>query len=311
MPELELATLPTFTLENGEVLRNAKIGYRVAGSLNAQRSNAILYPTWFMGTSEDLFNYGATDPIDTEKYFVIVMDALGNGVSSSPSNYPEFPSITIGDMVTAQHKLLMEILKVEHLHAVIGTSMGGMQTYEWLTRFPNFMDRAIPLVGSPQLGSYDRLLWKTQLEAIALARQGGNGADAKPLVGMIDALALHTPEYHARRTPRSQAAAFITAAQASGANDINNKAAQLNAMLAHDVSRNFDGSMEHAAAAVKARVLSIVDLQDHMVTPDPAIRFAALIGAESIELDTYCGHMTTFCEKKIIEEAVVEFLEQP
>ena len=310
-PKLELATLSVLKLESGARLKNARIGYRVAGTLNADRSNAILYPTWFTGSSQDLFDYGAIDAIDTERFFVIVVDALGNGISSSPSNYENYPGITIGDMVTSQHQLLTEELGIERLHAVVGTSMGGMQVYEWITRFPNFMERAVPLVGSPQLASYDRLLWKTQLAAIALARKGGNEQEAKPLVGMIDALALFTPEYHARRTPLSQSAAFITAAQAGGTSNMKDKAAQLHAMLAHDISREFGGSMERAAAAVKAQVLNIVDLQDHMVTPGPAIRFSALIGAQSVELDTYCGHMTTLCEKRAIEEAIGDFLGQP
>ncbi|WP_066967326.1 alpha/beta fold hydrolase [Microbulbifer sp. Q7] len=310
-PPLKVATLDRFTLESGAVLKEAKLGYRTSGRLNAARNNAILYPTWFGGSSQDMYNYGAIDPIDTDKFFVIVVDALGNGVSSSPSNHENFPGITIGDMVKAQHQLLTQTLGITYLHAVVGTSMGGMQAFEWITQFPAFMDKAISLVGSPRLDTYDRLLWQTQLEAMALAEKSGDIQHAKAVVSMIDALALYTPEYHARRTPVSQAEEFIRTTQTSDKRDMRDKAAQLRAMLSHDISRNFDGSMAKAAAAVKAQVLNIVDQQDHMVTPRPAIRFSEQLGSETLELSTYCGHISSACAGGDINRAIRKFLATP
>ena len=144
----------------GEVLRDARIGYRTAGKLNAERSNGILFPTWFTGNTEQLFTTGAVAPVDTSRFFLIAVDALANGTSSSPSNTDgqagqAFPMVTIRDMVNSQRRLLTEVLGVRHLHAVMGISMGGMQTFEWITAYPGFMDRAVPIVGSPRLGSYD------------------------------------------------------------------------------------------------------------------------------------------------------------
>jgi homoserine O-acetyltransferase len=69
---------------------------------------------------------------------VILVDALGNGLSSSPSNTSNFPDITIHDMVVAEHELLTRKLKISHLYAVMGISMGGMQTFEWLASYPDF-----------------------------------------------------------------------------------------------------------------------------------------------------------------------------
>ena len=83
--------------------------------------------------------------------------------------------------------------------------------------------------------------------------------------------------------------------------------AQLRAMLAHDVSRRVDGSMEKASV-VKARVVNVVGLADHMVTPQPAIHFAALLGAESIELTSDCGHLVTGCELDQFEKIIGSFL---
>lgn len=308
-PSLEIFALGDFELESGATLTDAKLGYRTSGTLDAEKSNAILFPTWFTGTSEDLFTTGAVDPIDTDRFFLITVDAFGNGVSSSPSNHSDFPRVTIGDMVHAQYRLIDEVFGIDRLHAVMGISMGGMQTFEWITRYPDAMTRAMPIVGSPRLGSYDVLLWEAQLEAIDLARQTGEVERAAPLVGMIHTLAIQTPDYHARRTPRSETAELLEIAKQGGSQTMEDRAVQLRAMITHDVSRRFDGSLEKAASVVEARVVNVVGLQDHMVTPQPAIRFAALLGAESIELDNHCGHMATLCDPERFVRAVHTFLQ--
>ena len=85
--ELQFASLGEFRLESGEVLRDCRIGYRTFGKLNASKSNAVLFPTWASGTSEQLkSNVGSGRLVDDATYYVIAVDALGNGVSSSPSN---------------------------------------------------------------------------------------------------------------------------------------------------------------------------------------------------------------------------------
>jgi len=129
-PPLVIADLGDLTFECGEILRGAKLAYRQAGQLNADKSNAIVFPTWFTGTSEDLFASGQLDAIDTERFFLIAIDAFGNGVSSSPSNHPDFPVVTIGDMVAAQYRLVREVLGIERLYAVMGISMGGIAIRE-------------------------------------------------------------------------------------------------------------------------------------------------------------------------------------
>ena len=105
-PALQFAELGDLELVGGDVLEDVRLGYRTAGELNADGSNAILFPTWFGGTSEQLL--GVWSPwIDTDRFFLVVVDALGNGVSTSPSNsaaHPgrSFPQIGIRDMVLAR-----------------------------------------------------------------------------------------------------------------------------------------------------------------------------------------------------------------
>ena len=106
---LEMGRLGDFRLESGAVIQDCQIGYRTFGMLNTQRSNAILFPTWFTGTSQELTGeIGPGKLVDPSQYFVIAVDALGDGVSSSPSNSTaqprmKFPEFSIRDMVAAEH----------------------------------------------------------------------------------------------------------------------------------------------------------------------------------------------------------------
>jgi homoserine O-acetyltransferase/O-succinyltransferase len=316
-PPLQRAELGDVRLESGATLLDAAITYRTAGTLNADRSNAILFPTWFTGTAEQLFAFDATGLVDTSRFFLITVDALANGASSSPSNSTrqpalDFPAVSIGDMVSAQHRMLTEVLGITHLHAVVGISMGGMQTFEWITAYPEFMDKAVSIVGTPRLPAYDLLLWHTQLAALELAE----GCDcqqeeALAVAGLLNLLAIQTPQFLAREFPREKTGELVQQGREGGAAmNIHDRAAQLRAMLAHDVSRSHGGAMERAAQGVNADLLVVASLQDRAVSPAPALEFAELVGAEVIELQNDCGHTALFCAPEA-GAAISEFLGRP
>jgi homoserine O-acetyltransferase len=317
--ELRFGELGDFKLASGEVIRECRIGYRTFGALNERKSNAILFPTWANGTSEQLKSAVAPGgSLGLSGYYVIAVDALSNGVSSSPSNSRlqprmKFPRFTVRDMVESQHALLTRVLHLDHVKAVIGMSMGGMQTFQWMVSYPGFMDVAIPIVGSPRLAPYDLMDWQTQIDAIVNDAGWKNGEytenPARVAEAEFGALLLTTPEHFNAHTTRQQVFEQLKATKSNTAGpDANNKIRQVQAMMALDVAESFGGSMEAAAAAVKAKVLVVVAKRDHVVTPGPALEFARMLKAEVLELENDCGHLASNCEEKRVAEALGRFL---
>jgi homoserine O-acetyltransferase len=316
--DLQLATLGDFKLESGEVIHDCRVGYRTFGTLNKDKSNVVLFPTWALGTTEQLVSsIGTGKLVDSAQYYVIAVDALANGVSSSPSNSQSqprmnFPKVTIGDMVNTQHELLTRVLHVNHVKAVMGISMGGMQTFQWMVLYPDFMDKAIPIVGSPRVTPYDMVFLRAQLRAITNDPGWNNGNytenPARVAEAEFFALILTTPDDYNKHMTRERVAGELDKAKGTKGFDSNDKIRQLEAILALDVSAPFGGSMERAAAVVKARVFVIAALKDRAVNPAPVLEFARLLHAKTLELDSDCGHLSPGCESQKVNPAVAEFL---
>jgi homoserine O-acetyltransferase/O-succinyltransferase len=155
MVDYEIFELGDFVLQKGATLRNAKLAYKTYGTLNADKSNVIVYPTWYSGQHYDNeWLIGDGMALDPKNYFIIVPNMLGNGLSSSPSNTPppydraRFPNITFYDNVRAQHKLVTEQFGIEKIALVTGWSMGGGQTYQWGVSYPDMVERILPFCGS-------------------------------------------------------------------------------------------------------------------------------------------------------------------
>jgi homoserine O-acetyltransferase len=295
--DLRFAELKDFKLTSGETAAQVKIGYRTYGALNAARSNAILWPTWFGGKSENLQQFVGKDKLlDPDRFFVILVDALSNGVSTRIEN------LTIRDMVRSQHRLLTEHFGISKLHAVIGISMGGMQSFEWAVAYPGFADRIVPIIGSPKLSTPDLLLWQAQLSAIEAAV--ANHIDPRavmPAVNAMQQFALRTPEYDALNGAEW---AKLKQSLSNPGNDPLDRAAQLRAMM----SQNLD--LKESVAKVRAKMLIVYAAQDHMVNPKTSIEFANLGGFATLNLNGNCGHMATSCEAARMTATVRAFLEQ-
>lgn len=317
--KLLIAHLGDFELENGSVIQDCKIAYRTFGQLNSEKSNVILFPTWFGGTSDHLAGLiGPGKLVDSTDYLIIAVDALGNGLSSSPSNSKfqpgrNFPEFSIHDMVRSQFLLLNTVLGIHKLDAIIGGSMGGMQTFDWLVSYPDFMEKAIPYVGSPQLTSYDLFLFTTQRVLLEMGLKQKCPQDS--LLGAVSAiqmLAAYTPKYFVEKNRREDFHAYFNKRfrEVSRVFTAENYIAQLKAMITHDISKYFQGSLEKAASAVKAKVLVIVSEQDHIINPQPALQFAQWINAQTMVLTNPCGHLAVGCEMEQVVEVVKQFLKE-
>ena len=318
-PEQKFAELEACPLESGQKIEGCRVGYRTFGTLDATRSNVVLFPTWFSGTTRPLVDIVPGKLVDTKRFFVVLVDALGDGVSTSPSNSRtqprlSFPRFTIRDMVESQRRMLTEVLGVTHLRAVMGISMGGMQAIEWGVTHPDFVDRIVPIVGTPQLTSNDLLLWTTELHALQddAAFKGGN-YDGRPLIRAVldlHALALTTPAYRAGETSRDAFPTWVGEREADTSFDWNDWHRQLEAMLAHDVTRAYGGSLDASAKRVKAKAMFVVAEHDHMVSPIPARAFARAMGerATVVTLDGPCGHLAPSCEAAKLASSVTAFL---
>ena len=199
----------------------------------------------------------------------------------------------------------------------MGISMGGMQAIEWGVEHPEMVDRIVPIVGTPQLTSNDLLLWTTELHALQsdVAFANGNYAGRPQIRAVLDLhqLALTTPAYRAEQTTRDAFPAWLAAREAETTFDWNDWHRQLEAMLAHDVTKPYGGTIEAAAKRVKARALFVVADQDHMVSPIPARAFARAMGpsAQLVTLDGPCGHFAPTCEATKLSAAVLPFLAAP
>ena len=160
--DYEIFDLGDFTLSGGATLRGARLAYKTYGTLSANRDNAIVYPTWYSGRHWDNeWLIGDGMALDPGRYFVIVPNMLGNGLSSSPSNMPppyngpRFPDVRVQDNVRAQHKLVTERFGIERLVAVTGWSMGAGQTYQWAVSYPEMVPRILPFCGSARTARHN------------------------------------------------------------------------------------------------------------------------------------------------------------
>ena len=322
----KFAELGQCRLENGSFIQNCRVGYRTFGTLNVARDNAVLMPTWLYGTSAGLTEFfgdlNKTDPdaramilVDTSKYFGIAIDALGDGISSSPSNSTTqhgtaFPAFSIRDMVEAEYRVMTEVLGLKHLHAVLGLSMGGEQTFAWPVAHPDFFDLSLPILGTPRLTPYDLEVKEIMLETIYSDSQydGGNYTTEPELklANLFGSLTVTTPKFRNSETTREGIHAFIERTEARQPIDANDRVWQLKAIMRQDVIGN--RSLAQAAQSTHAHFLVIVAAHDHLVNPQPALAWAAALRAPIYVSQGDCAHLIMTCDAQQVSSRVRTFL---
>ena len=184
--DYELISVGRLDLEEGGSIPDCQLAVATFGALNDARDNAVLVTTWYSGTHQiwrDAY-IGEGHALDPSRYFIVAVDQIGSGLSTSPHTadganaeiaMSAFPHVRIGDDVIAQEKLLREHFGIEHLALVTGGSMGAQQTYEWMVRFPDKVQRAAPIAGTAQNTDHDFLFTRVLAEAITTDPGFGGG----------------------------------------------------------------------------------------------------------------------------------------
>jgi homoserine O-acetyltransferase len=274
-----------FRFADGETLPELKLHYLTMGrpvkGRDGRVRNAVLILHGTTGSGRQFLSplfanelFRAGQPLDTATHYLIFPDGIGHGRSSRPSDglHARFPHYTYHDMVDAQRRLLTERLGVDHLLLVMGTSMGGMHTWVWGERYPDFMDGLVPLASLPvQIAGRNRMMRRLILDDIREdpAWQGGDYTAQPP--GLEAALQLlwvmtSSPQVLQRAAPgRDSADAYITrwrsgAARSYDANDV---------WYAFDASRDYDPSA--ALERITAPLLAINSADDYVNPPELGI----------------------------------------
>ena len=298
-------------LESGETIKDFAISYVTHGTLNAQKSNAILMVTAISGNHHRLdFLIGPGKALDPTKYFIVATDAIGNGLTTSPSNSQaqprmSFPRFLIRDMVTSQHALLTRHLGIQHVVAVVGPSMGGMQTLQWGVSHPDFMDSLVAMVPLAKTPAWSVVVMEASRKAIMLdpAWNGGNYT-APPVNGIrlwrdiLGFLAARAPEMYRYQFPNQADVLPWLKAQEDAQIplfDANDWIYQTWAYDAHDVGTTpgMNGDYVRALRAIKAKTLILAgqkDLLNPEWEPLEASRYIRDVRYVTIRPEATTGH---------------------
>ena len=335
MSDLKIFSAGDVTLQSGGSLAGAYLAYKTYGQLNAARDNAVLLPTYFMGThAENEWLIGDDLPVSPRRYFIIVPNMLGNGISSSPSNTPAasagpaFPLVTHYDNVRLQHRLITEQLGVRRLALVLGCSMGGQQAYHWGALYPQMVDRIACICGSAKTSRHNFVFLEGPKAALFAAEDFRNGlyeappakglrAFARVWAGWAWSQAFYREKLDQRLTGTSTLDAFITSGMEAvvRSKDANDLLAMLATWQACDISDNpvFSGDFARALSAITARALVMPSMTDLYFPPeDNEYEVAHMPNAELRVIPSIWGHTAGLGlnpdDSKFICEALADLL---
>lgn len=270
--------IANFHTESGVTLPQARVVYGTYGHLNTDKSNVVLLPSHYMA---DFHGYewliGPDKALDPSKLFLVATELFGNGHSSSPSNTPEpyhgprFPVTTIRDNVEAVHRLLTQELKVTHLRAIIGFSMGAEQAFQWAVSYPDFADRIVATSGTAKCYPHGFIRLEGQIAALEADAEFKNGNYTAPPKKGLEAFAtvwtawLFSQEWWRKELWRETSppgSTFESVLNEFRTNfipgaDANDLILQMRTWERHDVggSPGFDGNVEMALRSIKLPLL--------------------------------------------------------
>jgi len=310
-PPHQLYQIGDFKLESGEVIKDFAISYVTHGTLNAKKSNAILMVTALTGNHHRLdFLIGPGKALDTTKYFIVATDAIGNGLTTSPSNSKaqprmKFPRFAMRDMVQSQYKLLKDKLGIDHVVTVVGPSMGGMQALQWGVTYPEFMDSLVALVPLARTPAWSVVIVDASRKAIMLdpAWKGGEYT-SPPLEGLrlfrdiVGFAAARSPELYRYQFGKPLDVLPWLKTQEDAALtifDANDYIYQTWAYESHDVGTTpgMDGDYITALRSIKAKTLIMTGVKD-LLNPEweplEAAKYIRDVRTVTISPDSVTGH---------------------
>ncbi len=293
MPDYETFELGDVVLQSGLTLRNAALAYKTYGALNAERNNAIVFPTFF--SSQHAANEPMIGPgmaLDPGRYFIIVPNLFGNGLSSSPSNTPppydraRFPGITYYDNIMCQHRLVTEKYDIQRLALVCGFSMGAQQSFHWGAMFPDMVERIAPWCGSARTSPHNFVFLegvKAALQADEAWRSGwydqpptkGIRAMARVYAGWGPSPAFYREKVYQQMGFSSLEDYLVMAWEGRYLQlDANDILAMVWTWQHGDISANplYGGDFEAALGSIKARALVMPSETDQYFPPEDNVR---------------------------------------
>jgi homoserine O-acetyltransferase len=328
--------ISNFKTESGVTLPQARVIYGTYGVLNAARDNVVLLPSHYMANHHGYeWLIGSNRALDPSRLFLVATELFGNGHSSSPSNTPEpyhgprFPVMTIRDNVEAVHRLLTEQLKVTHVRAIVGFSMGAEQAFQWAVSYPNFADKIVATSGTAKTYPHGVVRLEGQIAAITAdaAFQGGDYS-APPTKGLeafgtVWGAWLYSQEWWRRELWRTNSPAGTTFEQAlnrfrtrfiPGA-DANDLILQMRTWERHDVgaTSGFEGDVERALRSIKVPLLYMPSETDlYFPVGDARYEAAFIPGVSLMPIPSLWGHTagaaSNPADSKFLNENIGRFL---
>ena len=301
--------LGALALQSGETLHDAELSWKSFGALSPAGDNVIVYPTSYSAQHTDLeWLIGPDEVLDPTRWFIVIPDMFGNGLSSSPSTVADYPAlVTTADNVHAQHRLLREVFGVEHVACVYGFSMGAQQAYHWAALYPDIVDAAVIVCGSARTAVHNQVFLRSLLATLEAAPEhlGGGRFSAVPKAALrafariYAGWAMSQDWYRADLHLTSNGAAdlddFLDNKWEPGftrrkAEDLYAQAAT---WLNSDISANelYDGDLVRALQAIQARVLLMPGRTDlYFPVADNALEMPHLERAELRPIPSISGH---------------------
>ena len=322
--------LGDFQLFSGEILRNAQISYETHGKLNADKTNVIVYPTWYAGKHDsNRPAIGTERAMNPEEFFIIVPDMFSNGLSSSPSNSdapqdgPRFPCIDVYDNVIAQHSLLRHEFGIEEIKLFVGFSMSAQQAFHWSALFPEMVHSMVAICGSAKTSNHNWLFLEGLRMALTADSDFKKGDyESPPMLGLRAFSTVYAGWFASQTFYRQNLHlsfrgndfrdmnAFLQVVQAMFANhDANDLLGMLNTWQQADISKHprFNNDFATALSSIRAKAIVMPCATDLYFPPqDSQIEVSHIPNAELRVLPSEMGHLAGLPRMDKLSDVVIE-----